>query len=133
VLDIEHGSLLVPDAGGTLLWCRLRIYDLGMLCDRTIARTMCRDRAALHDYIFDEVQPTFIHTHGSWSFRAELAEDPRLERDYIAILVYEERWPPETWAYAATSGDYVRRDAVRGREGALAGLQADPGYDRFWG
>jgi hypothetical protein len=108
-------SLLAPDLGGTLFESRrLRVYDLVGLCDRTVARTLMGRTDAFHDYVFTTARPTFIHTHGAWSGWARFHEDPRFDRDYVALH--------EVWAAPAQvrdesgaepwSADYVRRDAV---------------------
>jgi hypothetical protein len=98
---------------------RLRIFDLGGLCDERIARALSsRQLADLHRYVFEEMRPTFIHTHGEFTRVGRLYEDPRFERDYVAL--YEHVEGPEEWAAqwraegAAPpwSGDYVRREAV---------------------
>ena len=62
-----QASVLLPDLGGTLYNSGVRIYDLGMLGDKTIARTLRRDRPAFYDYIFEEAKPTFIHVHDTWT------------------------------------------------------------------
>ncbi len=119
VLEIEDGSLLVPDLGATLFYSKLRIYDLGMLCDKVIARTMGRDQAAFYDYIFEVAKPTFIHTHGTWSYQADLDGDPRFRRDYVPIMERLEWWQAPGISHRVHSGDYVRRDAIAGREHLL--------------
>jgi hypothetical protein len=104
VLDIEDGTLLLPDIGGAALAGRLRIVDLAGLADYEIARLRgAGDYEGLRDHIFDEVKPTFIHTHESWA--AGIPDDPRLTRDYVPI-----------YAASKENGDWVRRDAVENRE-----------------
>ncbi len=123
-LGVQNGSVLVPDLGATLYYSHLRVYDLGMLCDKTIARTLNRDEAAFHDYIFNVAKPTFLHAHGSWSYYAAFDDDPRFRRDYTPIGERIESWRPEGWKGAKPmSGDYVRKDAVIGREEALEQLR----------
>jgi hypothetical protein len=106
-------SLLTPDLGGMLFFSRMRIYDLGGLCDRTIAKTLMGNGEAFRDYVFAATRPTFIHVHGTWSDWAALHKDARFARDYAPLY---ERWerpaeaaanPGEPWV-----GDYVRRDAL---------------------
>jgi hypothetical protein len=118
-LRIEHGSWLTPDVGAALYHSRFKIVDLGMLCDRTIARTLGKNPAAFYDYIFEEVRPTFIHTHDLWTALARFDDDPRFRRDYAAIR----EWTGDAWVVDRSgrrmlySGDYVRRDAIRDRFG----------------
>ncbi len=123
VLGIEDGSLLVPDVGATLYYSKLRVYDLGMLCDRTIARTMGRDQRAFYDYIFEVAKPTFIHTHGTWSYQADLDGDPRFRRDYVPIMERPEWWQPPGASHRVYSGDYVRKDAIAGKKELLRELR----------
>jgi hypothetical protein len=114
VLGAPSPSLLAPDVGGTLLVSRLRVYDLVGLCDAVTARTLRRDSAAFHRYVFEEIRPTFVHVHGPWSGWAALHSDPRFAAEYAVIR--------ETWNGAEPAadgdprepawGDYVRREAL---------------------
>ncbi len=115
-LGIKNGSLLIPDVGGTLYVSNLRVYDLGMLSDRTIAQTMGKDQAAFHNYIFEVAKPTFIHTHFPWDLLANLDSDPRFRSDYVPI---REALDPQANVLA---GDYVRKDALSGNENLLPTL-----------
>jgi len=110
-LGLDSASLLVSNQGGTLLYSNLRIFDLGGLCDRTIARTIGRDQGAFYDYVFEQVRPTFIQVHGFWVRFAALDADPRFRRDYVAI---QERRVYENGVATLESGDFVRRDVLRG-------------------
>lgn len=112
-LGISEGSILLPDIGGTLYYSRLKVYDLAGLCDQTIARTLYHDRRAFHDYVFETLRPTFIHTHGPWSAAAAFYEDYRFERDYVPIhesIPLAEAARQES--FAGHTADYVRRDAL---------------------
>jgi hypothetical protein len=104
-LDIYGGSLLVPDVGGTLYYSNLRVYDLGGLTDRVIGRTLPDDRDSFYDYIFEDIRPTFVATHGGWSSLARFDDDSRFRRDYLPIR----EWLESDSIY---SGDYVRRGAI---------------------
>jgi hypothetical protein len=118
-LNTPRASLLTPDLGGVLLDSNLRVFDLAGLCDRTIARALSSagQVSHLHQYVFEEVRPTFIHTAGTFQRVARLHEDPRFSRDYIAL---HESWAapadwPSYWKSRDTPpwwGDYVRRDAL---------------------
>lgn len=116
-LDLPHASLLAPDMGGSLLSSHLRLIDLAGLCDPVIARTRTRNLPAFYDYIFDVQKPTFIHTHTIWAFQTSFDGDPRFRRDYIPL----QEWL-DTWQVMA--GDYVRRDAIRGKDDRLASALA---------
>lgn len=125
VLGLEDASVLLPDVGGTLYYSRLRVYDLGGLTDRTVALTLLRrpNLAAFHDYVFDTLRPTFIHTHGLWAYLARLDEDPRFRRDYVAIWEEPDPWIRKKFGLEMYSGDYVRREVVRGRLEELRALK----------
>jgi hypothetical protein len=103
LLAVQDGSVLLPDIGGTALAGRLKIVDLAGLAEPRIAEMRGANTIAreLPDYIFNEVKPTFIHSHPGWT--AGLEKDPRLSRDYVAIYN-----PNQDNA----NGDWVRRDAV---------------------
>ncbi|MCX6031081.1 MAG: hypothetical protein NT169_17510 [Chloroflexi bacterium] len=111
-LGISQSSVLLPDLGATLYYSQVKVYDLGALADKTIARTLWRDRPALRDYIFETARPTFIHIHDVWTYLARLDEDPRFQRDYAPIYEYPDAWVMQRHGLTLSSGDYVRRDAL---------------------
>jgi hypothetical protein len=111
---IEDGSVLLRDVGGTLYYSRLRVYDFAGLCDRTIAKTFFHrvDIARFHDYIFEEIRPTFVDLPRDFAERSRFEEDPRFRRDYMPIEK-EEFVGALDDGVRVFSGRYVRRDAVR--------------------
>jgi len=111
-LGLTNASFLLSDIGGALYYSELRIYDFAGLCDPIIARTMRQDRPRFLDYIFEEVKPTFIHTHGWFTTTARFHEDARFQRDYVAILEYEDKYAEERLKRKIKAGNYVRRDAL---------------------
>lgn len=111
-LGIANGSFLVPDVGGTMYYSKLRIYDLAGLCDPVIARTLQKDRPRLLEYVFEEIRPTFIHTHGWFTVMARFHEDPRFETDYVALLEYEDKYASDNLRKTTMAGHYVRKDAL---------------------
>lgn len=121
-LGISGGSVLLPDVGGALYYSKLRIIDLGGLCDTTIARTLAKNQREFYDYVFDEVRPTFIHIHGAWTARANLDADPRFRSDYKPIIEYKDKWVLRRRGKEMMSGNYVRRDAVEGKDEILMRL-----------
>lgn len=126
LLGLECPSILLPDVGGTLWVSRLRVYDLVGLTDRTIARTLERNPEVFYDYIFDEAKPTFIHLHHYWTLQAGLDHDPRFRRDYLPLFhVVEPAVRQRAGGVPLTSGDFIRRDAVEGREAAVAAIRTD--------
>ena len=133
MLGVRDGSLLAADIGGALYYSRLRIFDLGGLIDKTIARTL-PDRPftsspsgrqdEFHEYVFGTIKPTFIRTHSYWAQAANLDADSRFRRDYVPIVESVDKWL-KTWRdREILSGAYVRKDAVAGREDILARMRA---------
>lgn len=126
LLGLERPSILVPDVGGTLWVSRLRVYDLVGLTDRTIAKTLEKRQQSFYDYVFDEVKPTFIHLHHYWTLQAGFDHDPRFERDYLPLFhVVEPAVRQRAGGVPLTSGDFLRRDAIQGREAAVAAIRTD--------
>jgi len=128
-LDIEQGSILLPDVGGTLYYSNLAVYDLAGLVDRTIAKSLhfpkSREQSDFFDYVFEEVKPTFIHTHGKWAWIADLDEDIRFRRDYVALGESIDQWIKEKHGEALYSGDYIRKDAIVGKADILNQLRVE--------
>ena len=128
IAGVENPSLLIADVGGALLSSSLRIYDLGMLSDRTIARTLgegskSRNQSAFYDYVFEEARPTFIATRAYHSWIAQLDDDDRFRRDYAAIFEYQDEWIRKRYGVSMQSGDFVRREALSvGRDNILSRL-----------
>jgi hypothetical protein len=105
ILDTEDASLLIPDLGGSSLTSRLDLVDMaGLTNDRFAELVRDGDRTGQVDYVFEEIEPTFIHSRQPWSDGNGIGWDPRLARDYVPIHydVYQ----------GAPHGDWVRRDAV---------------------
>jgi hypothetical protein len=125
LLGLDQGSILLPDVGGTLWVSRLRVYDLVGLTDRTIARTLEKRQEAFYDYVFDEAKPTFIHLHHYWTLQADLDHDPRFRRDYLPLFELVEPAVRERAEAPLSSGDFIRRDAIQGKERAVAAIRAD--------
>ena len=111
LLGLKTGSVLMPDIGAALLSSELRVYDLAGLIDPVIARSLHSDKGRLHDYIFGEIRPAFIRTHGPWAEAAALDEDPRFRRDYVPINESVDEYLAARHL-SIKSGEYVRRDAL---------------------
>jgi hypothetical protein len=91
-----------------------------------VARTLWGDRGAFHDYVFAEARPTFILTHGIWTVIAALETDPRFQRDYLPLSL--EGNPVELTmpvGHLRQGGIFVRREAVAGKEAAVAAIRAE--------
>ncbi|WP_338757555.1 hypothetical protein V7968_23300 [Nocardia vulneris] len=105
ILELDHGSLFTPDMGGSSLTSRLRLIDMAGLVEARIANIYAgKDHTDLSDYIFDEIEPTFVHTHGAWMGN-QITIDPRIERDYYRIHRSPDPDRPDE--------DWVRKDVVR--------------------
>lgn len=120
IVQVPNPSILTSDLGGMLLDSQLRVVDLAGLCDRTVARaiSISGDPSRLHEYVFTETKPTFMHVVGTFVRLSRFQSDARFERDYVPLY---EAWdgPPEwrsIWKDAPSVppfiGDYVRRDAI---------------------
>lgn len=117
ILEVPDASLLYADIGAFAFESEVTIVDLGMLCDRTIAKSigegvLDHDPQAFYDYVFIERRPLFIATRAYHSWLAHLARDPRFARDYVPIREYPDEWILKRYREARMSGDYVRRNAV---------------------
>ena len=116
-LGLKNPSLLTADAGGILLDDSVKFVDLGMLCDREIARCLGElnenpQRAQFHEYVFKTVRPDFIATRAYHSWLAGLDMDERFRREYVPIHEYVDLWGLDRRNTVMMSGDYVRRDLV---------------------
>jgi hypothetical protein len=112
LLGVDDPSLLTLDIGGLLYDSDLRVYDLVGLTDKTIARTLQHDRKAFHDYVLEDLRPTFIHTHGLYAVYAELDNDPRFRVLYRPICEQTDPWVDHVWHFYWYAGDYVRWDVA---------------------
>lgn len=115
-IDYNQASILVPDVGGAYYYSKMKVYDLGGLTDKTIAETLGKDSERLHNYVFDEIKPTLIHTHQWFTYAANLNADPRFREQYVPIVEKEDQWVKEIYGVSMMSGDYVRKDAIIGNE-----------------
>jgi len=110
MLEVKQPSLLTLDIGGVLYYSDLRVYDMAGLTDKTIARTLQHDQQAFYDYVFEDLRPTFIHTHGLYAVYASLDQDPRFRRQYRPICEQIDPWVEKVWRFYWYAGDYVRWD-----------------------
>jgi len=123
LLNVKKGSFLLPDVGGALYYSNLRIYDLAGLTDKTIARTLGKNQQEFYDYVFENIKPTFIHTHGFWTYKSQFDKDERFRKDYIPIKEGVDNWILKKYGMEIYSGDYVRRDIFNGELENLQQLQ----------
>ncbi len=120
ILGIENGSMFLPDVGAPLYYSRLRVHDAAGLCEPGVIKTLkkstiywCFEHEEFYDYIFDIVKPSFINTHGFWTYVTAFEKDPRFSRDYVAITEYEDLVVRDYYGQHLHSGDYVRRELLR--------------------
>ncbi len=115
-LGLDSASLLVPDLGGALLYSDLTVYDLAGLADSVIARH--RRNHWKHDrwnmdrfyqYVFEELKPTYIATHGSFTMRSQWDVDGRLYSDYLPIEAYVDRYASDRLRRTISSGVFFRK------------------------
>ncbi|MDT8390993.1 MAG: hypothetical protein RRC34_10850 [Lentisphaeria bacterium] len=112
-LNTGATTFLCPDLGGALYFSRHRIYDLGGLCDKTIARCFRRrDYAAVADYILDDLQPIFIHMHEVWSVKSGLFYDERFRERYAVLTETKSEWAAKFGYDEVCDGDYVLKSAL---------------------
>jgi hypothetical protein len=120
-LGIRKGTFALPDLGGSLLTSRYVLFDTAGLTDPNVARLLAQgDNAGATNYLLTVVKPTFFHRHGGWS--AALERNPRFKADYLDLYM---------------NHDFVRRDAVVGKEAAIATLRKDalrlrPGAQQYY-
>jgi hypothetical protein len=113
VLGLEDATLMAPDIGGAALVSELRIVDMVGLADKRIAELSgARDWDGFRDYVFNEVEPTFIRAHGVFRTRTGVDADTRFAAEYVLI-----------GATPNGGGNWVRRDVVPNQE-RLAAMRA---------
>lgn len=121
LLGLKRASLLLPDIGATLMYSDLTVYDAAGLCEPDVVRTLkggtvywLANHPSFYNWVFERVKPTFINTHGFWTHITALERDPRFARDYVAVNAYPDEYVAQTYGWAPHSGDFVRKDVLRG-------------------
>lgn len=84
-LQLKNATILLPDAGASLYYLNMQVYDAVGLCDKNIRIKRNEGPESLRNYIFNELQPTFIHLHGKWAKLYNIYEDPRLYEAYLPL------------------------------------------------
>jgi len=116
ILNLKNASILLPDAGGTLFYSKLRVFDLAGLTDKKIAGTFVKKQKDFYDYVFEVAKPVFIHTHGVWAYRANFYSDRRFNEDYLPLKEsIDPRMVKKYNGQKIYSGEYIRKDAVNGK------------------
>ncbi|MEU1984389.1 hypothetical protein [Nocardia sp. NPDC019395] len=107
ILGLQHGTLLTPDMGGSSLTSRLQMIDMAGLTHTRMADIIAgNDHTTFGDYVFEELRPTFVHTHGPW-LENNITTDARIRRDYYVLQQSQDPAVPDE--------DWVRKDVVRDR------------------
>ena len=124
LLSVKRPSIMTADAGGFLIRNDLELVDLGMLCDRQIARCLGEgsssiDLISFHNYVFDERKPTFISTRAYHGWIAKLDSDARFRRDYMPVREYIDTWILKRFGEEVFAGDFVRREFAESKPEAL--------------
>jgi len=123
-LDISSPSILIADIGGFLYRDNIRVHDLGMVCDKTIAKSLGEgvsspDLDRFHNYVFADIRPSFIATRAYHSWLASLDRDTRFREYYVPIFQYTDQWVLARYKETIISGDFIRKDIVIGKEEIL--------------
>ncbi|MFB3102571.1 MAG: hypothetical protein ACE1ZV_04840, partial [Alphaproteobacteria bacterium] len=124
ILGVERASFLVPDLGATLFVSKLEVFDMAGFADATIAQSLHKNKKFPHDYIFNDVKPTFILTYAYSALAADLDSSPQFRQQYIPLREKIDPIASEVVGRTIYSGDYVRRDAIENRPDALAQARA---------
>jgi hypothetical protein len=129
-LNLKKPTILIADIGGALMDDTLTIVDLGMLCDKDIARYLGHfnktpDRKSFHHYIFDIRKPVFISTRAYHAWLADLDKDARFRSDYAPIREYIDTWVFKRYGEVVFAGDYVRKDVVATNSEILKKMRTD--------
>lgn len=105
-LDITRPLVdLDVDQGGHLWWGRgeLKMHDTAGLVDIPFAQHRF-ETAFVREYVFDEVQPDFVHLHGGWANSSRIPTMEEWRQRYYEIPGYP------AGARQIHIGNHVRRD-----------------------
>ncbi|NUS93565.1 MAG: hypothetical protein HOQ36_14365 [Nocardia sp.] len=119
ILGLRQGTLLTPDMGGSSLTSRLRVIDMAGLTHARMADIIAgTDRTTFGDYVFDELRPTFVHSHGPW-LENNITTDARIDRDYYVLQRSQDpAVPDEDWVRKDVVSDPARLQELRDYAGA---------------
>lgn len=74
-----------PDMGSVMLYSKgMRIIDLGLLCDKTLAQ---QHYQAIESYVLRDRKPDVIEVHGVWTQLTRLSNLPAFYQNYSALTV----------------------------------------------
>lgn len=83
-------TFATPDVGGVMLFGgNLHVVDLGLLCDRKLARD---GYAKAPQYILKERRPDVIEVHGDWTTRTRITDSADLYTEYVPLFRARKRY-----------------------------------------
>ena len=100
-----ESTLIEIDMGGMSLFSRMRIIDVGRICDVAVAHAFKgkTDRKKFaQEYILNEHTPDFAHLRRWWGQSTTLPGNPHFQRDYFYL-------PDDRLFGPDKSGNYVRK------------------------
>jgi hypothetical protein len=86
-LHIDHVTLLDVDMGAHMWFSGWRIMDVAGLVDVRMGHHNY-EKEFMREYVFQEMQPEFIHSHGGWSRKTKINNFPEFKRSYFEIPGY---------------------------------------------
>ena len=103
-LHLDQASLLEVDMGAHMWWSGFTLVDMAGLVNVQIAHNGY-DKPFIRDYIYETVQPTFAHVHGSWARKTKMTAHAGW-RQYVDIGAY----PVSPWT--EHPGAHIRRELI---------------------
>lgn len=100
---LHQPTTLDVDMGANMYWSGDKIADVAGLVDVPMGHHNY-EKAFIYEYIFDEVKPDFIHSHGGWATRSGVQTHPEWKDRYFEIPGYP------TGTRGLHIGNWVRKD-----------------------
>ncbi|MCZ6509934.1 MAG: hypothetical protein O7A62_05025 [Alphaproteobacteria bacterium] len=97
---------------------------MAWFADATIAQSLHKNKKFPHDYIFNDVKPTFILTYSYSASLTLLDSSPQFRQQYIPLREKIDPIASDIVGRTIYSGDYVRHDVIENRPDALAQARA---------
>ncbi|MBN1335666.1 MAG: hypothetical protein JXB39_06870 [Deltaproteobacteria bacterium] len=87
-LHADHITLLDVDMGAHLWYSGWRIGDVAGLVDVPMGHHQTFPKAFVHEYVYYELVPDFIHAHGNWAKRHKILTFQEYKDGYLEIPGY---------------------------------------------
>jgi hypothetical protein len=100
---LHQPTTLDVDMGANMYWSGDKIVDVAGLVDVPMGHHNY-ERDFIFEYIFDEVKPEFVHSHGGWATRSRVQTHPEWKERYFEIPGYP------TGSRGLHIGNWVRKD-----------------------